>query len=635
MAFNAGAVKGTLELDAKAFLKAMGRVNKSLDKIEKNAKQSGKALSGFKNRLGTLRDAVIVLPAAFRALSAPFRMFREGLTSVAEAFGDIQQKQTELSVALAGAGVANVEAMTQKFVDQAVAIQNLTKFSDNEVIAVQTLLTNMGVGVDQLEEWTEATLNMAVATGKSAVESSRQLAKTLGGLTGELGEVLPQIRELTAEQLKSGEAAKLINKIYSGFAEKTAKTVEGAGKRMVNLFGGLKEAIGEKLGPTFVEAGNKIADLLQKATDAVNENGDAIAKNFKVMAGSVVGVFTSLAEAALWVSEVIFDIGQASGRVLPALLGTWMELEDVMIGVGRAYAKYAEFVTFGATSDFWTNEIRKIDEVRKRHRDAIGDVAAQYKELTDEQERHEASADATRAALGAIVDDVDALAAGWRGAADASADVADNSKKTADSTAAARDNIGAMKTRLEELRARMGEAGEAGQALGDGMERAAASGGKTVSDSAQIATNLGKAATSANQIAAAGGHAARQAGHDESFAGFTPSAGDSRSKGGSAGFDLSSIGGLKQGIQAANFAAAASTDKRARQNAAHLGRQFRAKLSAVYEEQAAAFTKGLVEELNRAGIFDPAQRQQMIQQQLDEARRLGVIQQSGTGGFFR
>ena len=56
-------------------------------------------------------------------------------------------------------------------------------------------------------------------TLESAVKN---LAKTFGGLTGELGESIPKLKELTTEQLKSGEAVKFVLENYKGYAETAA-----------------------------------------------------------------------------------------------------------------------------------------------------------------------------------------------------------------------------------------------------------------------------------------------------------------------------------------------------------------------------------------------------------------------------
>ena len=57
-----------------------------------------------------------------------------------------------------------------------------------------------------------------------------------------------------------------------------------------------------------------------------------------------------------------------------------------------------------------------------------------------------------------------------------------------------------------------------------------------------------------------------------------------------------------------------------------------AALRSMVDEAQADYTQGIIDELNRQGIFDPARRQTIVQQQLDEAKRLGTIPSSG--GYF-
>ena len=51
----------------------------------------------------------------------------------------------------------------------------------------------------------------------------RNLNKTYGGLAGELGETVPELRGLTAEQMKNGAAVKILGERYKGLASLRAR----------------------------------------------------------------------------------------------------------------------------------------------------------------------------------------------------------------------------------------------------------------------------------------------------------------------------------------------------------------------------------------------------------------------------
>ena len=49
-----------------------------------------------------------------------------------------------------------------------------------------------------------------------------QLAKTYSGQRGEMGELVPAIREMSSEQLQHGEAVKFVLEQYKGLSEAAA-----------------------------------------------------------------------------------------------------------------------------------------------------------------------------------------------------------------------------------------------------------------------------------------------------------------------------------------------------------------------------------------------------------------------------
>ncbi|KKL21268.1 hypothetical protein LCGC14_2447140, partial [marine sediment metagenome] len=191
MAFNAGTVQGTLELNTKDFVKSIQRANKSLDRIEKNSKQAAKGMGGFRNALALARDVIIVFPALFRGLSAPFKGFISAMKESSAAAAEFQQVVSKLQVSLALQGVGDPKAFTAELRDFAQALQDTTQFSDTATLGVAQVLAIMGVQEDQLITATKATLDYAAATGLDAVNSAKQFAKTLGGTLGELAETFP------------------------------------------------------------------------------------------------------------------------------------------------------------------------------------------------------------------------------------------------------------------------------------------------------------------------------------------------------------------------------------------------------------------------------------------------------------
>ena len=47
----------------------------------------------------------------------------------------------------------------------------------------------------------------------------RNTAKTFSGLAGELGELVPQLRGLTAEEIQTGKEVEIMSEVFAGQAE--------------------------------------------------------------------------------------------------------------------------------------------------------------------------------------------------------------------------------------------------------------------------------------------------------------------------------------------------------------------------------------------------------------------------------
>jgi len=72
----------------------------------------------------------------------------------------------------------------------------------------------------------------------------KQLGKTLGGTTGRIAESVPAVKELTAEQLKAGDAIDLVLSRFGGSATGQIQTYSGAITQLSNSFGDTLEVLG-------------------------------------------------------------------------------------------------------------------------------------------------------------------------------------------------------------------------------------------------------------------------------------------------------------------------------------------------------------------------------------------------------
>ena len=219
--------------DSYEFQQKAQQVEKDMGRLEKKLTSVGKSLS--------------------MKLTAPLMAL--GAVSLNNA--DVQQ-QAEARLLTALKGRSDVQ---QRLLTQASELQSRSILGDEVIIGQQAYLASLGMTEAQIGKVIEAAAQLSVATGMTLESAVKNLAKTFGGLTGELGESIPKLKEFTTEQLKNGEAVDFILENYKGFAETAAKEGLGAVKQLKNAWGDFLEQIGS----TMLPAVNNLAQALSRA----------------------------------------------------------------------------------------------------------------------------------------------------------------------------------------------------------------------------------------------------------------------------------------------------------------------------------------------------------------------------------
>ncbi len=105
---------------------------------------------------------------------------------------------------------------------------------------------------------------------------------------------MPQLRDLTKEEMEAGKAVEVLGNLFEGQASKQAQTMSGAIEQMSNAVGDAGEAIGIILSPVVIAVAESIKTLAERATTAIasfKDFGDTI-----VGIGERFGIFKEKAE---------------------------------------------------------------------------------------------------------------------------------------------------------------------------------------------------------------------------------------------------------------------------------------------------------------------------------------------------
>lgn len=240
-----------------------------------------KGIKGLSNKLKKLADnkiskglanigaVVSGVGVAFSGVTKAVNSVASGIKAVNDAYRVQIGAETQLQTAsqnnpyLDGKSVKNLKAYASQ-------LQSVSTFGDEELLPFMAQLASSGRTEQEIMDIMAASINVA-ASGTMSLESAvRNLNKTYGGLSGELGESIPQIKNLTTEQLKNGEAVKVIAGQYKGMAESVAQST-GSSQRLANTWGDFKEALGRNFAPAVDNVKNSAQTLLTNVVDAMNK----------------------------------------------------------------------------------------------------------------------------------------------------------------------------------------------------------------------------------------------------------------------------------------------------------------------------------------------------------------------------
>jgi hypothetical protein len=210
------------------------------------AKDHAKGLSGLGNAMGTniatMAKYTIGIYGAFQAFSA----LKSGIEgSIKDAIA-AEHADRQLAFALDAAGQAggNAQAKINAF---ATTLQKTIGISDETSKAIIAMGLNAGLTAEQAKRLEKAALDLSAATGRDLESSAQALIKSLSGVKDRTLATVQGFRDLTEEQLRSGEGIDLVATRYAGAAERMANSTEGMAIRVKESLGELREAFGASI----------------------------------------------------------------------------------------------------------------------------------------------------------------------------------------------------------------------------------------------------------------------------------------------------------------------------------------------------------------------------------------------------
>lgn len=216
---------------------------KEIRKLERKVNDFGKKMKEMGTAMSTCLTAPIVAAGAVAVRSAN------------------QQLQAEQRLLTALNGRKDVQ---ERLMQQAAELQSRSIYGDEAIIEQQAFLAALGLTETQINDTINAAAQLSAALGMEFSSAVRNLSKTYSGLAGELGESIPALRNLTAEEMAAGAAIAYVNDNYKGFAETAAQTGTGPLVQLKNTLGDLAEQFGTILVPVIQKLATKLKEIAEK-----------------------------------------------------------------------------------------------------------------------------------------------------------------------------------------------------------------------------------------------------------------------------------------------------------------------------------------------------------------------------------
>jgi hypothetical protein len=255
--------------------KAFRQFERDTRRGEKAGKRFGSMIGGIKGKLAALAAGVSLVAIGKKSISA---------------FIEQERAVMRVQAALKLQGITS-RATRKDLEEYASSLQRVTIHGDEAALAGIAVALNMGATAEQAKELVAVSADLADAMGRDLNESIRQVTKTLGGYAGELGEIIPELKQLSPDQLRAGGAARILRERFGGSAQAIAQTEGGRLQQTMNTLGDNFEKLGARILPAFNWALEKVVNFIDKYFPGPEERPITLAEE---LAAKRQGEFASL-----------------------------------------------------------------------------------------------------------------------------------------------------------------------------------------------------------------------------------------------------------------------------------------------------------------------------------------------------
>lgn len=293
---------------------ALGELNNKIGIVSDSTSNLSRVWSGAMYNIGTkLSDLALKFPSF--------------ATSAIEAFGQQEASVMKLAAAIRsqGGNVSEVLPIMQQF---AAEMQSITTYGDEQVLAMQSVATAMGVSADQMNLCIQGAIGLTNVYGIGLNEAIRASASVVQGKTEKLNELIPALSKCQSETQRYALAEKAMRDGFA-LAEAAANSLDGKLMQAANAWGDLQEVVGGTFAPTV----KSVAGLIKGICELLTKNATVTKVLTTALASCAVGFAFTKVGGLLNVSKMFLGVMTSTKAATTAMHGLNLAIKANPMGM--------------------------------------------------------------------------------------------------------------------------------------------------------------------------------------------------------------------------------------------------------------------------------------------------------------
>lgn len=284
------------------------------EQAEANVKRTTGALTDLNSALELVKKGANLLAEALKFPVTQFSALIDKSIELVRAYDEDARAQERLIITLRNQGDASGEA-AKKLIEQAAALQKVTRFSDDSIIAGQNLAAQtLGASID-MERFTKVAVDLAAALDGDVGAAFQKL--TQGVQSGSIRGYVQGISDASSASQRMEEVLSFLESRIGGTAERLGQIGAGPLDQLNNAFSDFEEELGKIITKT-----PEWQAFVQTATEFFEAVKDFAASNpeaFTSLFGQIFATSFNLAAASV---RVFIDVLGVAGQAISSIFET-------------------------------------------------------------------------------------------------------------------------------------------------------------------------------------------------------------------------------------------------------------------------------------------------------------------------